>query len=235
MRKIITINLLFLLATTNILAQNNVEKNTKNKTKKELKLIAKQEIEKMHNGVLLIRLKTKTNSISALRKSGKDKLADKIEAKQAAYNLSIISAFKTEFNFCPTYFFFSDQSNLILEGKLDQVQFLNDSLQYDPKIEYNNQPYLTAEFGLIEQDPGTQTDDYYYVEGKDGIEKRTKYNGATNMTFDALIIKNNQFIQQRKPFPYYVRTLNSLPFKRKPKTVVKRMNTQLHAFYSKVN
>jgi hypothetical protein len=52
------------------------------------------------------------------------------------------------------------------------------------------------------------------------------------MGFGALVIKSDQFIQLKKPFPYYVRTFDSLPIKRSPKTVVKKMNKKLHRFYN---
>jgi len=55
------------------------------------------------------------------------------------------------------------------------------------------------------------------------------------MTFGALIIKNENFFQLSKPFPYYSRTLHSIPFKRKPKNVIAKMNRQLYNFYTGAN
>lgn len=225
------LSLIFLLITPLIWSQN------KNNvlTKKELKAIAIDDIQKMKNGALIVRLKTKQNSISALRKSGQNKRADKLEAKQAAYNINIIEGFKTNFDFCPTYFFYSNFSQEVLDKEFTKVEFLNDSLQFDPTITFNHTTYLTAEFGIIEQDTAKYFDNYYYVQGKNGKEKKTSYNGSTDMTFGALIIKSDQFFQLRKPFPYYSRTLATLPIKRKPKLVIKEMNIQLHRFYNSAN
>jgi len=133
--------------------------------------------------------------------------------------------------FVPLTFFYSDYSQEVLDKQFDKVEFLNANLQYDSTIIFNNTPFLTAEFGIIEQDTAKYFDGYYIVEGKDGLEKLTKYSGGTDMTFGALIIKNELFFQLRKPFPYYSRTLSSIPFKRKPKNVIAKMNRQLHNFY----
>lgn len=196
--------------------------------------IAKKNVQQMKKSILLVRLKTKEHTLAAMRRAGNTEKADKVEAKLAEENQKIISAFKTDFDFCPTYFFYSTYSDDVLNGKLENVIFLNDSLQPDSSITVINKPFFTAEFGIIEQDTAKYEDGYYYVEGKNGLEKRTTYSGAASMTFGALIIKNNQFFQLRKPFPYYSRTLRTLPIKRKTTLVVRRMNTQLHNFHGRV-
>ena len=234
--KRVVLSLIILLSSTIGLSQNKTEKAKNGITREQAIEQSKQQINQMQNGALLIRLKTRKNSITALRKGGQNKKADKIEKKQAKYNMEIVNGFKTEFDFCPTYYFYSDYSQEAIDGQFDKIEFLNDSLQYDSTITFNYTKYLTAEFGIIEQDTTQYIDGYYYVHGtKDGLEKRTKYNGGTNMTFGALIIKNNQFVQLRKPFPYYSRTLYSVPLKRSPKLVIRTMNTKLHGFHEKIN
>ena len=95
------LSLIFLLITPLIWSQN------KNNvlTKKELKAIAIDDIQKMKNGALIVRLKTKQNSISALRKSGQNKRADKLEAKQAAYILILLKDLKLILTFVQPIFF----------------------------------------------------------------------------------------------------------------------------------
>jgi hypothetical protein len=203
---------------------------------KKIIITPKQQINKMYKGVLLVRLKTRKNSISALRRSGQNEKADKIQRKQDKFNANVISAFKTNFDFCPAYFFYSDFSQQVLDKEFDKIEFLDDSLQYDPNISLQSKTFLTAEFGIIEQDTAQYFDGYYYSPGEGrGQEKRTKYNGGPNMSFEALIIKSNKFTQLRRPFPYYVRTLNSLPIRRHPKHVVTKMNAQLHGFKQRIN
>lgn len=222
---------LFILLTSTIgLSQDDTDKKQKTNARANSRVVAKQQIQEMHTGVLLVRLKTRQKSIAALRSSGRDKKADKIERKQAKFNVDIVKGFKENFDFCPTYFFYSHHSQAVLDGEFDSVEFLNDSLQYDSTITINNTSIYTAEFGLIEQDTAQYQNGYEYVPGEDGLEKQTQYNGGANMSFEALIIKNDQFIQLRKPFPYYSRTLGSVPLKRKPKLVIGQMNAQLHRF-----
>jgi len=165
---------------------------------------AKAQINQLLEGALLVRLQTKNKSITALREKGNDKLADKIEAEQRKYNLEIASAFKTLFDFCPVYFFYSDDSQKIRERQFDQVVFLSESLLPDTEIKLTKDYFLTAEFGTIEGENA----------------------------FGALIIKDDQFKELERPFPYYVRTFESLPIVRRSvyKTVL-MMNAKLHEFY----
>ena len=51
------------------------------------------------------------------------------------------------------------------------------------------------------------------------------------MGFDALKIMNSQFLQLKKPFPYYVRTYDSLPVERKLSKAVAKMNQQQDDYY----
>jgi hypothetical protein len=166
---------------------------------------------------------------------GEIKLADKIELQQADLNKEIINAFQNNFNFCPTYFFYSDYSREVSENQFDRVEFLNNQLQPDTTITIFNRTFLTAEFGTIEQSPPKKFNGYDYTPGENGPERTTSYIDGPNMGFGALVIKSGQFKQLSSPFPYYVRTFDSLPFKRSPITVVKKMNRKLHRFYKRRN
>ena len=140
------------------------------------------------------------------------------------------------FNFCPTYFFYSDYSKNVMEGQLDKVIFLSDSLQADSTIKINKPNYLTAEFGIIERDTLQYFSHHDYEPGGNWhLHKVKKYQGGTNMGFEALLIKNNKLFQLTHPFPFYVRTFNSLPIKRSLKRTVKKMNKKLFKFYKKTN
>ncbi len=234
--KRVILSLIILLSSSIGLSQNKTKKAKNGITRKQVIEQSKQQIKQLQNGALLVRLKTRKKSITALRKGGQNNKADKIEKKQAKYNMEIVNGFKTEFDFCPTYFFYSNYSQEAIDGQFEKVQFLNDSLQYDSTITFNYTKYLTAEFGIIEQDTTRYIDGYYHVkDGENGLEKQEKYNGGTNMTFGALIIKSEQFVQLRKPFPYYSRTLYSVPLRRSPKLVIRTMNTKLHGFNERIN
>jgi len=195
-----------------------------------------QQINQLHEGSLLIRLKHRKKSIAALRSIGKAKAADKIEDRQRRLNKAIIHAFKERFDFCPVYFFFSDHSQSVMEQQFEQVEFLNPNLSPDKTITIGDNGFLLGEYGTIEQDTTRYFNGYYYVQSENGLERRKRYNtSGTNSGFGALNIKNDQFIQLARPFPYYVRTFDSFPIKRKPEKVVKKMNRKLHRFYESKN
>jgi hypothetical protein len=196
--------------------------------------IMKQNIRELKDGALLVRLMTKENSINALRENGRTDLADRVEQAQRKYNKEIISAFRQYFDFCPVYFFLSPYSDLVRNKQLSEVQFLNDSLEPDPSINPATTNFLTAEFGYIEQDTASYYDGPYYYCNENGLEKRRACYGSANTSFTALIIKSDQFIQLKRPFPYYLRTYNDWPLKRKLTTVVRMMNDKLFNYFQEI-
>jgi hypothetical protein len=62
------------------------------------------------------------------------------------------------------------------------------------------------------------------------LNKTENYYGSSDMGFEALIVKNDQFMQLKSPFPYYVRTFNSLPVRKSNNKTVKKMNDKLFHF-----
>lgn len=150
--------------------------------------------------------------------------------------MSIISAFKANFNFCPTYFFFSGSSTNIRERQFDKVVFLNDSLLPDTTLKFNNTSFLTAEFGTIEQDTAKYFSHYSYEpNARLSVKRVENYYGGPNMGFAALIINSDKFVQLRRPFPYYVRTFESLPIERSVNKAVRKMNKKLYKYYKQKN
>jgi hypothetical protein len=208
-------------------------KKKKTSFSKQLQASTKEQIIQLKNGALLVRLKTRTNAITALRKIGKNVQADVVEKQQAEFNLNIIDAFKKNFNFCPTYFFYSDYSDNIKEKQFDKVTFLNDSLRPDPTIKFDAKGFLIAEFGTVEQD----TAKYYSynsteADGNFSVKRVDHYNGSPSFSYDGLIIRSDKFIQLSHPFPYFVRTRDPRPKKKKLEKVVKTMNKNLASFYN---
>jgi hypothetical protein len=193
--------------------------------------MSKYQILSLKEGTLLVRLHTKASTIAALRKNGNDKEADNLELKQVVMNQSIVNAFREKFSFCPVYFFYSYDSPFVNEKQFDKITFLNDHLKTDTTIKFAGKYYLTAEFGTIDQDTTARFDSYYYDRGENGLEKRTLYYGGSNMGFGALIIKSDIFVQLHKPFPYYVRTFETVPFVVNTNHIVAKMNKKLNKYY----
>jgi len=233
MSKIITTFLALLFFTT-AFAQDSTATKKKESLSKQYRKITWQQIGQLHDGALLVRLKTKKNTIEALRKMGRDNKAEMVEAKQNAFNKEVIRVFKEYFTFCPYYFFFSDDSEAVKEKQFDSVGFLNDKLVIDSTITFDMENFLTAEFGVIEQDTAKYFDGYRNESVEEGVVAQTQYYGGPDLRFGALIIKSDQFAQLCKPFPYYVRTFDSVPVKFRTKNAVKKMNRNLHYFYKRM-
>ena len=229
----IIIGLLLFFVSVTAFAQDVSTKKKKINFRKQMDSITKSQIKLLKEGALLIRLKSRNNTIIGLRKIGKVKLAEKIKRKQADYNLKVITAFKTNFDFCPTYFFISNYSINIKDEQFDKVVFLNDSMIEDMTIKLNTKKFLTAEFGIIEQDTAKYFSHKTYEPDEHwSLTRFENYYGGANMGFGALVIKSDKFIQLRRPFPYYVRTFDSLPFERSTNKIVRKMNKKLHKFYN---
>lgn len=191
--------------------------------------IAKREISKLKNGVLLVRLMTKSKSVDALRARGDNYTADKIQQKQNELNTRIVVAFRIGFDFCPVYFFYSDYTQQVKDKQLDKVVFVNDSLQPDSAIGLNNENFLVAEFGNVMMESGKHRDGYYYYKdkGSDSLARSDYYSSRSG--FPAVIISNDQFIPMRFGlFPYYTRTLAGI---RNERSAVAILNKKLHRFY----
>jgi hypothetical protein len=232
----ILLGLLLLFVSATVLSQEAQPGKKKVSHRKQLRTLSNEQINQLKDGALLIRLITKSNSIVALRKLENNKLADRLEKKQAEYNLRIINVFKANFTFCPTYFFPSEYSSNVRERQFDKVLFLNENLLADTSIKFDNKNFLTAEFGAIEQDTAKHFSNYSYIRDSTGrLEKVSSYSGGPDMGFGALIIKSDKFIQLKRPFPYYVRTYDSLPINRSPNKVVRKMNKKLNKFYKHQN
>ena len=235
MTRLLTILLLFLLTHTFVSAQKK-DNDNKISLRKENRNLMRKQIKQLKEGALLVRLQNKGNSIRALNETKQFALAKQIKINQDSYNKKIISAFRNNFNFCPIYFFFSNFSDSILSNHFNGIIFLNDSLQLDTSIKLVNNKFLTAEFAIIEQDTSKYFSNYYYLPCEKGLEKRSAFYGGPDLRFEVLKIMSDQLVQLKRPFPYYVRTFNSLPIiRRKPLKVVMRMNKKLTAYYENNN
>lgn len=198
-------------------------------------LNAERQIKELRQNVLLFRLRTRQPLIDALMKSGREAEAKEIEQNQLKKNRELIAAFSSYFDFCPVYFFTSNYSTFILNGALDSIPFLDDSANINPNLKVESELYFVAEIAPLAADTASFENGTYLAETEDGLVRRTAYAGGGNSGFEALIFKSSALYQLRRPFPYYSRTLQSLPiFRRSYKRVVSRANEALHYYYNKV-
>jgi len=200
---------------------------------KVYKQIANESIKQLKNGVLLVRLSKKQSAIEALEKVGQVNTANQLIERQKELNEKIVNAFETEFNFCPTYFFYSEDSKKIRNGDLDKVAWLNKkNLEVDESITINAANYFIAEFSYSEQDTAKYYSDSYQFFGKNGTEIRHKYYGGSNLRQDGLIVKSNQFVQLPKPFPRFIKKSMFSDPKTVHALMVSKLNKKLMAFYN---
>jgi hypothetical protein len=228
--------ILFLIVSAIGIAQESHQGKKKISFRKQLKASTKVQINQLKNGALLVSLKTNKSKIAALKKIGRNDQAQALEEKQRQLNKSILAAFKAKFNFCTTYFFFSDYAIYAKERAFDKVVFLNDSLIPDSNIMFQNKTFLVASFGKLEQDTAKHLSHYTLASDNNfSVTQVRNYYGGPNMGFDALIISSDKFIQLRRPFPYYVRTRDAMPKSKVIFKTVAKMNKKLHRFYLKKN
>ncbi len=174
---------------------------------------AHEQISNLKDGVLLVRLFTKSKGIEAYRRKGATSQADKIERAVKSRNINIVQAFKKEFSFCKVAFFFSDQSEAVKTGNFDQITFLNDSLELDASVK-------PANFGTV------------FIGEFSKIESINDETNQVSRGFSAFIIRDTRFNQLKKPFPYYQRSYDGVLFINiTESTVVKKLHAKLEKFY----
>ena len=100
------------------------------------------DIVKLRTGALLVRLKTRSKSIKAYKKSGATYVAKRMAERQLAENKKIREIFEEYYDFSAVYYFYTDDTDKLLMAKHEGI-FLNDELKRDKSIE------LTADFFLI--------------------------------------------------------------------------------------
>jgi hypothetical protein len=232
MTRLLIVTLLFTLPQPHAHAGEK-SKSNKVSQRQQTKTVMTAQIKQLKDGLLLVRLHTKVNSIAALKKMGKNELADEINEKQLNYNKEVVSAFKKNYSFSPVYFFYSNYSDSILSGQINGVVFLNDRLQADTTIKLGSGKFLIAEIGIIEPDTVKHFSHYYYYGGENTLERRSAYYGESDMRFEALKIMSDQLVQLKRPFPYYVNLNNALPVKKRLTKAVVKMNNKLIRYYEK--
>ncbi|MGQ0827612.1 MAG: hypothetical protein ACT4ON_04365 [Bacteroidota bacterium] len=97
---------------------------------KHTKQNAKENIKQLKEGALFVRLKTSELKINALEARGMKKEAEEIRINQEKENKAIADAFKHNYTFSKVYFFYSNHSTEVKEGRYRQ-HLMNSDLQID--------------------------------------------------------------------------------------------------------
>ncbi|MGB1241060.1 MAG: hypothetical protein ACPG49_00970 [Chitinophagales bacterium] len=176
------------------------------------KISAMSNIQKLKEGALLVRLKTRQRTIDAFKDRGYLKMANQVEMKQKTRNQRLMNAFRKNFSFCEVYFFYSEDSEKMRSEMYEGI-FLNENLEKDAGIVLNEDFILTAEVGNIIKDPVSVD------------ASGNEYAATWGMSESLLVIKDANFEQLRRPFPYYVRAGDRFIDKK-----VAKLNKRLFAF-----
>jgi len=100
----------------------------------------------LKEGAVVVRLHSRSAAIEKMKAAGNNEYANAIAVAQQAENRDIVEAFRTEFSFCKVYFFFSDSTDALLQGR--RTGFLvNDSLKIDPSIRLTENFFMVADNG----------------------------------------------------------------------------------------
>lgn len=188
---------------------------------------AQNHIKELKRSALLVRLKTRTQSIAAYRKAGAELLAQRIEQEQFAENKLIADLFRQYFTFCPVYFFYSSNTKAVQDG-VKQGIFLNNALQPDANIVLPYDTYYIAEIDALRETlPDLGYDDDKNEEEKQADAQTGSRHAETTLQ-RVIVIKDSNLTQLKRPFPFYIRASfdKFLPSK------VEKFNKRLIDFYN---
>jgi hypothetical protein len=90
--------------------------------------------------------------------------------------------------------------------------------------------FFTAEFGRIEP---SKTPTYEYIPYAPSKVKPLTYTGRSDFSFKALCIKDDQFNQLRKPFPYYIKESKQINLQKRLNATVRKLEQKLITYYDK--
>ena len=167
---------------------------------------ASQTLKALRNGAVIVRLKTNQKSVDAYRKSGRNDIADRIEADRQKQNEKMYQAFQRSFLFCKVYFIYAHETKLFLEG--NRKIFLNENLQHDSTIAFTDNNFVFCEFGSVESFSKFQNE--LNVPGVGSIHARPKkildtipiQTSTSPATTSGLFFSDKNLNQFYRPFPF---------------------------------
>ena len=198
----ITIGLILISGMNNVISQ---DKDAQRKR-------ANESIVQLKSGALLVQLQSKQISIDAYVEKGYESIAEEIAQDQKEGNIRIMRAFNESFHFCKVYFFISDQVDEIKEKRWDEVNFINKNYETDPSIILEESFFMVA---------------VYSKTGESNKDKQYR----SILSFDAIIIRDEDFIEMTKPFPYYLKMPAEIQKLKKLKKKIYNYDKELRSFY----
>jgi hypothetical protein len=169
-----------------------------------------EELRNLVNGAVIVRLKTNQKSVEAYRNSGRAGIADKIETDRRNRNQKLHKAFKTNFHFCRVFFIYANETVEFLNG--NRKIFLNENLQHDSTIVFNDTAFVFCEYGTVEQFSNFQDYQMQVPERKSEVLNPTKpqklfdtvqvETSTSPATTNGLFFSDKNLMQFQRPFPF---------------------------------
>lgn len=162
-----------------------------------------QLVSQLSDGAILVRLNTGEKQLELLQKMRLTRKYAELKEEISQTNNEIITAFSEKLKYIKNiYYFSSASSNQIKAGNFGGY-LLNSELKTVPNEEIQLSTFVIAEFAKTEQ-----------------------------MGIPALVVYDNKFNQLESPFPYFVRTYESLPiFNRSYDRTVELFNERLTTYH----
>jgi hypothetical protein len=192
---------------------------------------AREDINKLKEGVVLVRIHGRTKEINHYKNNGRPEIAENIERQTKAFNRDLVTAFRIHFNFCPIYFIEDTFSTYFTTGRLNEVVFYNDSLQPDRSIHLNNSNYFFVEIGYTEGDTIRFRNEYMITSNDQGTHRETRMHSEENLHLLAFVIRDKNFVMLHEPFPYYERLYKKQPKSWKLRKKIHIWNNRITNYY----
>lgn len=184
------------------------------------RMVAKDQIRKLRDGALLVRLPTAQPLIGALNERGATETTRKVTRALETGHGEIVSAFRDNYSFSEVYFFYSNYSKEVRNGNFSSLMNADfESVSFVKDEPFSD--YFIAEFANLKPDTTR-----YYIGDRiepdpNGGLRRVKRYGDSDIgaDFRVLVIKDRNFVQLRYPFPYYVRSFKK-SFKEAPEELI---------------
>jgi hypothetical protein len=169
----------------------------------------------LHQGVLLVRLKSMRSSLEAMEAHGM--LSDAAALREATHreNLQLVQAFG-KYNFSKVLFFYDFNSNAIRQGHLDSV-LLDHRLQ-PVHLDTSIQHLFIAAVGFYnspERSYHTRRDPQYLKENKIATDSSAAYVQYSSQAsrIGGIVIMDRTFEPLSEPFPVFTPMLNPTLFR----------------------
>lgn len=165
-----------------------------------------EHIQRMHNGILLIKLNTQSKRIEARKNYGDSKSAERLMSEVQKEHSQIRAAFEKEFNFMESVFFYSDDvKDVIYERDWSKLLSKESSIEKDKPI------YIAY---LEKPDWYSSTDTYFFI---------------------IYSLEDKNIIRLERPLPFYRSTKSNKLFKRTDYIrSVSKLNESLNSYLEKI-